>query len=408
VIEVYWSVQNADLVQVRHDGAPVGEPDRATDGCCPLWLHGLDVGTYEFQLFAGAVSDDDVAWAEDAKVSLTLTLTPSIAVTAFSGDPEPDEDGKDHPPQDLQLATGTKVKLHFTAVGAKQVQITSTPDGGSAATLDPVDLDGDGKGTQVVDPADQLTLFTAVALNGDSKSEPAGPVTVHFHPPEQTVSALVTLSSGGYASLSLLDASGAPPAGGQLRLGVGNGLQIQWMAAGVSGARLSAKPLVEKPAASAEPPASSSHVSNDQLAAGIDLPLSDQGAGEGVVVVDPGPATTTEYTLAITPEQGADPVVAATATAYVANFNAQLKLPGGEVFANKQCVLEVPNQDPVKGTTNGFGELWLWLPNTSAETAVLRVLDGDQEIAAWDLALAIEDGVAEGTAAVGVSDPPAS
>ncbi|HEX4384766.1 MAG TPA: hypothetical protein VH083_17525, partial [Myxococcales bacterium] len=182
VIEVYWSVENADVVRILRDGGPVGDPDRATDGFFPLWISGLTPGDYALKLQAGTVAGDDISWADDGAVDLTLTLTPYLAITEFSGAPEPD-DGKDHLEHDLQLDDGAKVRLSFTALNAKQVRITATA--GSPSDYSPVDVDGEGKGQLLVDPAGVLTKYTAVAIDGDATSQPSWPVTAHFHDADQ-------------------------------------------------------------------------------------------------------------------------------------------------------------------------------------------------------------------------------
>jgi hypothetical protein len=93
------------------------------------------------------------------------------------------------------------------------------------------------------------------------------------------------------------------------------------------------------------------------------------------------------------------------ATAFVANFNVQLELPDGSDYArNKKCVLEIPGQSAVEGTTNDSGELWLWVPNVAAESATLRLLDGGSELATWEVTLHAEEGVPDG--ALAVNDAP--
>ena len=76
-----------------------------------------------------------------------------------------------------------------------------------------------------------------------------------------------------------------------------------------------------------------------------------------------------------------------------ANFHVQIELPDGSDYArNKACVLEIPGHPPVEGTTNDSGELVLSVPNVTAESATLRVLDGGTEIATWAVTLRAEDG----------------
>jgi hypothetical protein len=398
VIEVYWSVENADVVRILRDGGPVGDPDRVTDGFCPLWISGLTPGDYALKLQAGTVAGDDIAWADDGAIDLTLTLTPYLAITDFSGAPEPD-DGKEHLDHDLQLDDGAKVRLSFTALNAKQVRITATAE--SPSDYSPVDVDGEGKGQLLVDPAGVQTKYTAVAIDGDAASQPSWPVTAHFHDADDVVSPVVAHEGGGAAKLALLDANGAAPSEGQLKLGVGGGLQLQWSVEGASKATLTATSLLKKPAAQVDPPQSIGHVSNDQLMAGFELPLSASGAGEGIIVVDPGPDTTTEYALSVT-ARDAEPVTGATVTAYVANFNVQLRLPDGTLAKNLPCVLQPDGGDPIGGMTNALGELWLWLPNT-AVTGTLSAIDGADVVATWPVSLTSEEGIGDGVLAMNVT-----
>ena len=208
------------------------------------------------------------------------------------------------------------------------------------------------------------------------------------------------------AALTILAADGTPGHdAGKLRIGAGNPLQLKWSASGAIKATLSARSLVEKKCEAPGTRSSSERVPNDHLiSAGIELPLDAQGSGSGVVHVDPGPCGSTEYSISVTSRSGAPGV--ARATAFVANFNAQLELPDGSDYArNKSCVLEMPGQEPVKGTTNEAGELWLWLPNVSAESATLRLLDGSTELASWTVAIAPEEGMPSG--ALALDDVPA-
>ena len=202
------------------------------------------------------------------------------------------------------------------------------------------------------------------------------------------------------ATLTILAADGtAGHDPGKLRLGAGSGLQLKWSVTGATKATLTARPLVENACEASEKPSGAERVSNDQLvSSGIDLPLDSQGSGSGAVPVDPGPCGSTEYTVSVTRKSG-EPVMAK-ATAFVANFNAQIELPDGSDYArNKPCVLEIPGQEPVQGTTNQCGELWLWLPNTAAETATLRLLDGGSELARWTVEIHADEGVPAGAPA---------
>jgi hypothetical protein len=208
-------------------------------------------------------------------------------------------------------------------------------------------------------------------------------------------------------SLSILTADGKPgddPL--KLRLGAGSPIQLKWSVAGATKATLSAKSLVEKTCEAADKPADATHVSNDQLlSAGVDLTLDANGSGSGVVLVDPGPCGSTEYTIAVTAKDGAEAPDPVKASAFVANFNVQLELPDGSDYArNKKCVLEIPGQSAVEGTTNDSGELWLWVPNVAAESATLRLLDGGSELATWEVTLHAEEGVPDG--ALAVNDAP--
>jgi len=205
-------------------------------------------------------------------------------------------------------------------------------------------------------------------------------------------------------SLVILGADGAAGhASDKLRIGAGNGLQLKWsVLAGASSARLSAKALVQKHCEASDKPASAGHASNEQLlSSGVDLPLGGDGSGSGVVLVDPGPCGSTEYIMAVTRKDGSTLPPEVRATAFVANFNVQLELPDGSDYArNKSCVLEIPGQDAVRGTTNEQGELWLWLPNVSAENAVLRLLDVGRELASWSVAIAPDEGMPSGALAL--------
>jgi hypothetical protein len=399
VVEAYWSVQNASLLRILRNGEETGAPRRATSQSCPLALSGLAPGDHEYKLIPGSGPDD---WVEDAALTFKLTLTAAPVMTKLWADPEPDGDGKEHLSRDLQLAEGTKIKLHFETAGATQVRITATPDGESASALAPVDVDETGTGTLIVDPADKLTLYTAEALNGDVAGAPEGPVTVHFHPAEKIVSPLVDINGlGASALLNIRDASGAFGTDGTLRCGAHDGVQLEWTVTGAKSAHLSATSLVKKPGTAPETKGTAAHVSDDQLlTSGLDLSLDAEGSGSGTVVVDPGPTGATEYTLNVEPADETSEAASAKATAYVANFNVQVRLPDGSDFArNKACVLEIENQDPVQGTTNDAGELWLWLPNTAAAAATLRVLDGGQELASWTVELLQEEEIAGGVAA---------
>jgi hypothetical protein len=77
----------------------------------------------------------------------------------------------------------------------------------------------------------------------------------------------------------------------------------------------------------------------------------------------------------------------------VANFNVELRMPDGSPAANKECTLEVPEQEPFKGKTMPDGELWMNLPNLDAPSALLRLFDGGQEVASWILDINPEPGV---------------
>jgi hypothetical protein len=203
------------------------------------------------------------------------------------------------------------------------------------------------------------------------------------------------------AELVILCADGAAGhAADKLRLGAANGLRLKWSVAGAGKARLTAKSLVEKKCETTQKPSSAEQVSNDDLvSSGLDLPLDAQGSGGGAVLVAPGPCGSTAYTLTVTPKSG--PPLEVKATAFVANFNVQLELPDGSDHAkNKSCVLELPGHAPIEGVTNQWGELWLWVPNVTAEKAVLRLLDGGRELASWQVAIKAEDGVPAGALAV--------
>jgi hypothetical protein len=228
------------------------------------------------------------------------------------------------------------------------------------------------------------------------------PALRRFEGPSETVSDGVSL-----AALTILAADGTAGHGaGKLRLGAGNALQLKWSVTGAAKAALSAKSLIEKACAASEKPSTATQVSNDQVVSfGLELPLDAQGSGSGLVRIDPGPCGSTEYAISLTPRDGSSaPLVKA--TAFVANFNVQLELPDGSDYArNKPCVLEIPGQSPVQGTTNECGELWLWLPNLAAEDATLRLMDGGRELASWKVALGAEEGVPDG--ALALNDAPA-
>ena len=407
-LEAFWSVKDADVVRLSREGSDVGEPDRATDELCPISLSGLEPGTHHFKLTPGVTGAGGNLWAEQAALELTLNLGSAIAVTRLWGDPEPDEDGKDHPPQDLQLAAGTRVKLHFETVGAKQVVVKVSPDQGDASDLDPVDLAEDGTGTLVVDPKDQPTSYTAVAVNGEVKSDPMGPVTVHFHDADEAVSTIATVSGTPMADLAILHADGSTgESAAKLRLGAGDGLQLKWTVANAKSARLIATSLVRKECHAEADAAASGPIANEHLvASGMDLQLDEHGSGSDTVVVDPGPSGSTEYALTVTLSDDSVAAPGAKVTAYVANFNVQLRLPDGSDFARKKdCVVEIPGRDPIEATTNDDGELWLWLGNDAVESATLRLMEGETEVASWEMAIQKEQGVADGVAAI--SDDPA-
>jgi len=219
------------------------------------------------------------------------------------------------------------------------------------------------------------------------------------------VKAGVKMPAGRYVVLEVKGGKGAPPAAlallgadgkpvDELQIGAGSALRLQWSVNGGATARLRARALVEKGAGEAvDPPADAAHVSNDQLVSpGLDLPLDVQGAGSGVVLVDPGPVTSTEYTLTVTAKEGAEAPEPVKATARVANFNVRLELPDGSDYArNMECVLVIPGQAPIRGTTSETGELWLSVPNADAESATLRLLDGGSELASWQVALRAEE-----------------
>jgi hypothetical protein len=205
------------------------------------------------------------------------------------------------------------------------------------------------------------------------------------------------------STLTILAADGTPghePA--KLRLGAGSGLQLKWSVTAASKAALTAKSLVGKTCETSGAPSAPGPVSNDQLvSSALDLPLDAQGSGSGIVRVDPGPCGSTEYTLSVTPKDASAAALTVQATAFVANFNVQLELPDGSDYArNKPCVLEIPGQSSVEGTTNERGELWLWVPNVTAESATLRLLDGGAELAHWTVMLSAEEGVPSGALAV--------
>jgi hypothetical protein len=214
------------------------------------------------------------------------------------------------------------------------------------------------------------------------------------------------------ASLVILGADGAAGhAPDKLRIGAGNGLQLKWIVlAGASSAKLSAKSLVQKHCEASDKPATAGHASNDQLlSSGVDLPLGQDGYGSGVVLVEPGPCGSTEYIIAVARKDNSTVPPEVRATAFVANFNVQLELPDGSDYArNKSCVLEIPGQDAVRGTTNEQGELWLWLPNVSAENATLRLLDGGRELASWTVGITPEEGVPSGALALNDAHPAAA
>ncbi len=161
--------------------------------------------------------------------------------------------------------------LHFETAGAKQVRVTATPDEGEATDLDPVDLAEEGTGSQVVDPGDKLTRYTAIALNGEAKSETAGPVTVHFHGADESVSPLAKVSGPASAELVILTADDqAGHAADKLRIGAGNGVHLKWAVANAKNARLTAKSLVEKVCPATE--AAESELDFDHLLGWISLP----------------------------------------------------------------------------------------------------------------------------------------
>ncbi len=120
-------------------------------------------------------------------LTLTLTLLRARGHEAL-GRSRAGQQWQGHLPQDLQLETGSKVKLHFETIGAKQVQITATPARTwrrSTSTR---------REQMIVNPHDNLATYTATVLNGNAKSDPAGPVTVHFHAPDMLVSPLAAVS----------------------------------------------------------------------------------------------------------------------------------------------------------------------------------------------------------------------
>jgi hypothetical protein len=393
VVEAFWSVQHADIVQLMRDGESVGEPDRASDQLMPLPLMGLDPGEYTFKLVGGVSSHGKYTWASEG-VELKISLKPALSVTKFWGDPEPDDDDKDHPPHDLQVATGHKVKLHWETAGAKQVVITATPRGASPEELDPQDASS-GQGELVVDPGGKPTTYSIVAVNGQARSKKAGPVSVEFHAKDEAVSTQVLVQPvGGAAALEVYAFDENPdeempeeikPGGGyQVKTGAEDEVKLKWAVAAAKSARLTARFIEPKELKQEQPkPGDPRHASNlSILQHGLDLPLDAQGAGADLVTVHPGPANSTEYTLEVTPLEGAPFQVQA--SAMVANFNVELRMPDGSPAANKECTLEVRGHGPFKGRTMPDGELWMNLPrDLESPLATLRLLDGGEQIASW-------------------------
>jgi len=405
-VEAYWSVQNADMIQLMRDDKAVGDPDRATDGQCPVPTDGLKAGDYTFKLVPGnAGADGKEVWAKDSGVELKLTIQGDLAVKKFSANPEPDDDDKDHPPQSLQIAKGHKVKLLWETSGAEKVIVTATPDEGDATTMDPVDAGKGGKGSLVVDPKDQAVSYTLVAVKGDAKSDPSTAVGVHFHDKGSTVSPHSDLHGPAAAKLALygFDEKPADDAAddakrAELKIGAEDNLYIKWSVTGAKSAKLTGKLLVDKDL-SKEKPKKGSAAQADNLyivKSGLDLPVKD-GGGSGLITVDPGPANSSEYTLTVTPADGQGDPATAVATARIANFSVHVKLPDGSMAANKKCELSVAGQDkPITGVTNQSGELRLELPNAAAD-AVLRVFDDSGKTCIAVLSVTPEAGVKGGS-----------
>ncbi len=109
---------------------------------------------------------------------------------------------------------------------------------------------------------------------------------------------------------------------------------------------------------------------------------------------------------AVTPGEGSAPAAPEKAAEPAPNFHVQLELPDGSDYArNKSCVLDIPGHPSLKGTTNDSGELVLSVPNVSVESALLRLFDGDTEIASWPVTLWAEDGAGTEAAAGNEKQP---
>ncbi|HUJ28029.1 MAG TPA: hypothetical protein VLW85_18540 [Myxococcales bacterium] len=398
-VEAYWSVEGADMIQLMRDDKPQSDPDRAADGCCPVPIDGLDKGDYTFVLVPGnAGADGKEVWARDQGFELKLTVAGDIAVNRFWADPEPDDDNLDHPPASLQIAKGHQVKLQWEVSGADKVVITATPDSGSDEELPEQDAGDGGKGSFVHDPKDTATSYKLTAKKDDANVDAPGAVEVHFHDAGNTVSPHLDVQGDAAATIVLYTFDQKPdsdPGAAEISVGADDNIYLKWSANAARSVKLTGKLLVDKDL-SGEQPGDGTATQADNLAivkSGLDLPVND-GAGSGVVTIEPGPGDSTEYTITVTPlDDKADPVTA-TAKVNVANFNVHVQLQDGSPAQSADCVLEVPGQDAFKGTTNEDGELWLSIPNFNAPSVTLRLLDKDgSELGSWDIELNAEDGV---------------
>jgi len=395
--EACWSLQNADLVQLHRDGQPVGDPDHATDGSCPVPLDGLEPGTHDFKLVPGVTrAGMDPAWSPDASVALTLTLVPALAVTKFFAAPVPD-DGATQSPLDLQIPIGTKVKLSWEVTFAKQVVVTVQPDGGDATPMDAIDVTADdggrASGDLVVDPGDKPTTYTLIALDGDQRSGPSSPLGVHFHDAGELVSAIARVGPDASATLQIFAGSLAP-AGAQgdaqsAQTGAGDAVTLHWTATAAASARLTAELEGLKP-----PPDAASRATTPDaidfaalLAGGLDLDLDEAGNGQGDLLLDPGPGQPATITLRVQPREAQSGEQAAQVTAQVANFNVHLLMDdrGTSALAGMMCKLELPGGEVLEGSTDANGWLRLTLPKNQAFTATVHMFDGDTETASWEL-----------------------
>ena len=387
------------MIQLMRDDKALGDPDRATDGCCPVPIDGLAKGDYTLLLVPGnAGADGKEVWSKGQAFELKLTVAGDIAVNRFWADPEPDDDNLDHPPASLQVAKGHKVKLQWEVSGADKVAITATPESGSDEQLPEQGAGDGGKGSFIHDPKDAATTYKLTAKKDDVTVDAAGAVEVHFHEGGNTVSPHLDVQGSAAATMVLFTFDQKPDSdtgAAEIHIGADDNIYLKWSANAAKSVKLTGKLLVTKDL-SGEKPGDGSATQADNLAIvknGLDLPVAN-GAGSGVVTVEPGPGDSTEYTLTVTPiDEKADPVTA-TAKVTVANFNVHLQLADGTPAKSTDCVLEVPGRDPFKGTTNEDGELWLSIPNFNAPAVTLRMVDKDgSELASWDIELNPEEGL---------------